>query len=52
METNNCNDMDYFIYTICKNAYNCEEYIETHLNITYDILHRPKRKMRQNLLKK
>lgn len=31
-------NLDDYIYTKCKDAHNCEDYIETHLQITYDKL--------------
>ena len=40
METksNTPENLDDFIYKKCKDAYNCEEYIATHLQLTYDKL--------------
>jgi len=38
MESSSYIDMDDFIYNRCSDAFNCEEYIESHLNITYDKL--------------
>ena len=38
MESNNYKDLDDYIYNKCSDAFNCDEYIENHIKITYDKL--------------